>query len=419
MEVSKPESPSTLASLVDVGLPFLMTLFFLEGTRRFIVGIWVQNFIIMSLNVVSLSLLLAFLASILVVFVKKRLVLWVVAGSAICLTLCRVILSVGLPLASETVIGFLVVGSYMVFLPSLVLLRASASKEMATMTTSPIMLALAADVAIRTIGLSLDVSMTPIWFPVVMILAGIAIIFVGALVGVPIVPVDAETKQPAQEAPSLRRTGLVTFVSTILFGMFFFLVLAALSPSTVASWTLVHPSIAVIFILLGLTFSGFLLVLFPLSFWVEKRGAWELANLAAIVSILSMVIAVPFQEAFSFPFLSLLISLASSGLMAFVFPVALAVNLALVFRVSEQLVARSFNYAKMSIALGATTGMLLFVLLLISSVATYTYAYVSFFQPFRGAFPLLLVLPLLVMVVLSIPAFFAVRHQEPLAEKEA
>ena len=421
MELPDSDPSKNIEPFVSILLPLLMTLFFIEGLRRFIIDVWIQNFIQMSLDVVTLSPMLVFLVPLLLILVRKRILLWIVAGSAILLILSRFVISLGLLGFSDLIVAFLIVGSYLIFLPSFVLLRAENQKEDNTQhIVLAIMLAIGLDVAIRIIGNSLDLTMTTDWLPIVFILAGLAILLVGLLVGVPIVPKPLEEDEIEFQRTQHRTVTLATTIllGMTMFGICQFLVLAILNPSTVSAWNKIDVIFGSLFLLIGLVISSILLVFNPVSFWLESRGVWEAINVITIGSLLFFVMSSSLQETL-LPPVTWVIGLTTASLVGFFLPLSLGVNLNLIFNIPRFLYSRSFRATKIVTATGISIGMALFFLFLIAAVASYTYAYVSIFEIFREMLPTILIIAYLIIVLLTLPSYFVGKREQEEKVEEA
>jgi endonuclease/exonuclease/phosphatase family metal-dependent hydrolase len=176
------EVSRSLAALVT---PLLASLFFIEALRLYFADqyliIWAALFsdpIDLAGLAVGVLLLSAFLAPLLLPVLRRRASARRIAlASAVGLALARPLLSAGLPFEIETAASWLCISLYGLFLPAHFADRHTAQTPQVRRRylVAGFALALAYDMAIRSLGSSLDLSLQPDWLPVQLLLSVVAI----------------------------------------------------------------------------------------------------------------------------------------------------------------------------------------------------------------------------------------------------
>lgn len=180
--LSISEVSRSLASLVT---PLLASLFFIEALRLYFVDqyliVWAALFsdpIDLAGLGVGVLMLSAFLAPLLLPLLRRRASARRIAlASAIGLALARPLLSAGLPFGLEAAASWMCISLYGLFLPAHFTEQHSEHTPRGNRCylVAGFALALAYDMAIRTLGSSLDLSLQRDWLPVQLVLSMVAI----------------------------------------------------------------------------------------------------------------------------------------------------------------------------------------------------------------------------------------------------
>lgn len=169
-------------------LPFVVTLFFLQGFRTFVVDVYIALFNILWEGTGEYLPLLGFLvfAMPLVAVLLRRLVSLrvLVGGSAVGVAVCTVPLSLLLPYEIELLLASLVIAGYSVFLPLYLCQQRQALSEFgssggAALLAVSMVLAFSYDLLFRTVGVTYDLSRTLLFLPVQL---GFTITIIGLVV---------------------------------------------------------------------------------------------------------------------------------------------------------------------------------------------------------------------------------------------
>jgi endonuclease/exonuclease/phosphatase family metal-dependent hydrolase len=175
-----------LQSLASLVTPLLASLFFIEALRLYFADqyliVWAALFsdpidlVGLAVGVLMLS---AFFVPLLLPLLRRRVSARGIAlASAICLALARLLLSAGLPFQIEAAASWMCISFYGLFLPAHFADQhiEQTPRGHRRYLVAGFALALAYDMAIRTLGSSLDLSLQPGWFPVQLVLSVAAIV---------------------------------------------------------------------------------------------------------------------------------------------------------------------------------------------------------------------------------------------------
>jgi hypothetical protein len=157
-------------------LPFVVTLFFLQGFRTFVVDVYIALFNILWEGTGEYLPLLAFLVFamplVAVLFVRRGVPPYVlVGGSAVGVAVCTVPLSLLLPYEVELLLASLVIAMYSLFLPLYMFQRRQARSALgpsgdAALLTLSLIVAFSYDLLFRTVGTTYDLARTLLALPV-------------------------------------------------------------------------------------------------------------------------------------------------------------------------------------------------------------------------------------------------------------
>ena len=157
-------------------LPFVVTLFFLQGFRTFVVDVYIALFNILWEGTGEYLPLLAFLVFamplVAVLFVRRGVPPHVlVGGSAVGVAVCTVPLGLLLPYEVELLLASLVIAMYSMFLPLYLFQLRQAPSSLgssgdATLLTVSLIVAFSYDLLFRTVGTTYDLARTLLMWPV-------------------------------------------------------------------------------------------------------------------------------------------------------------------------------------------------------------------------------------------------------------
>lgn len=167
--------------LYTVLLPFLVTLFFLQGFRTFVVDVYIALFNILWEGTGEYLPLLAFLVFamplVAVLFLRRGVPPRVLgSGSAMGVAVCTVPLSLLLPYEVELLLASLVIAMYSMFLPLYLFQRRQAPATLgysgdAAFLAVSMVFAFSYDLLFRTMGTTYDLARTPLALPVQLVFA--------------------------------------------------------------------------------------------------------------------------------------------------------------------------------------------------------------------------------------------------------
>jgi len=252
---------STLASVLS---PLLVSLFFLEALRLYFAQVylvvWAALFsepIDLSGLLVAMIMLLSLLSSLLAPLLRRLTSARAIAlASAIGMALARPFLSAGLPFAVETIACCATVALYGLFVPAYLEQWhfSRPPKKLRGHLVSGFALALAYDMGIRALGLSVDLSLQPGWLAIQLLLSVVAMLTAYASARTSeAAPSQADLKSKQSWAGVLALCGLgpLLFLEYNLF----------MHASTVSRWVDVEYDLLAILLpgatVLGLLFSRF------------------------------------------------------------------------------------------------------------------------------------------------------------------
>ncbi len=359
-----------LRNVTDVGLAlFIATLFFLEALRMFISGVYAMNVLTVGLNasVVAVLLLLAPVAYLLGLARVPPGVTAPLFGFLI--VLARLVLFV--PWSVEVLVGFsgLAVAFYLLFLVPF-LDRALRFAGGPATAASSVALALAADLAIRTLGNTTDPASSP-WS--VFYLVPLSILLLYLLLQIPF---------PADPARAPASGGMPWAVGLGLGGFLGLATIVLSYPAFLERWNGGSDAAFLPAVLLGFIVGAYLT---RVGFGSPSRTARWSASFQVLLGIFAIDLALAGSPALP--------------ILAFFAAVASAVGF-------ERLLgwASSVHPTVRSLGSALTLASLVYLLLLLGFVFTLTYAYVPLSSAWRGRAPVVL---LLIAAAFALPVLAA------------
>jgi hypothetical protein len=257
-------------------LPFVVTLFFLQGFRTFVVDVYIALFNILWEGTGEYLPMLAFLVFAMpvvgVLFVRRGIPPHVlVGGSAVGVAVCTVPLSLLLPYEVELLLASLVIAMYSLFLPLYLFQRRQAPSTLgssgdAALLTLSLIVAFSYDLLFRTVGATYDLARTLLALPVQL---GFLVTVIGLVVwGRRLSPSSANVVQNAVETGGVgaSRGSTVAVVFTMA-GLGFLLFLQhglLLNPHNLLRWAypvyfLFEVTVVIMLTLLILVFAALVL----------------------------------------------------------------------------------------------------------------------------------------------------------------
>ncbi len=361
--------------LVQLLVPFFVTLFFLQGFRTYVVDIYIALFNILwegTGEYLPLLALLVFASPLFAIFFHKKIGLrHMIAGSAILTALFVLPLSLGLTYELELFFSTMVVAFYSIFLP-FYLYRRQQSEAMlgvsneAALLSASLILAISYDILFRSLGMGYDVSRILIYFPIQCIFT----IIVSSLVFWKLRnPPQSPTllPEPQKTDTQIKKISLwFEGAFTILgIGTFLFLEHSLLAnPYNILRWTIPHYFLFEM--TLGLTLS-LILMIFPIIVLIYGK----LRNQLKIDRWQTIAIG------------SIFIILAFSGMFLIGGPLFYLVIIAQVFAILNlYTIIRFAIHPKLSwsitiLCFAIFVGFLIFLLLDVMFAFTFTYAYLG------------------------------------------
>jgi endonuclease/exonuclease/phosphatase family metal-dependent hydrolase len=352
-----------LASLVT---PLLASLFFIEALRLYFADqyliVWAALFsdpIDLAGLAVGVLMLSAFFAPLLLPLFRRWASAWQIGvASAVGLAVARLLLSAGLPFEIEAAASWLCVSLFGIFLPAHFADQQTEQtpRRERRYLVAGLALALAYDMAIRTLGSSLDLSLQPGWLPVQLLLS------VAAIVAAYSAPSPRAPAEQGTALPLCPRWAGVLLLSS--FGALLFLEYNLfLHASTVARWVLVDYDLMAI-LLPSATVVGLLL---PRSKRLHTLPTAVIQNVVIVASVAAFL--------WSDGWVSALLILAAQ--------VCVMLDLRLLF----QLVAsHTFRWETSTIVgIGFSVSMVLAFVFTLTLTLTFAYAYTL--DVFRGLEP--------------------------------
>jgi hypothetical protein len=181
-------------------LPFVVTVFFLQGFRTFVGDVYIALFNILWEGTGEYLPLLAFLVFamplVAVLLHRKVSLRMLVGGSAVGVAVCTVPLSLMVVYELELVLASLVIAGYSVFLPLYLYQQRQTPSGLgaswsAAFLTLSIILAFSYDLLFRTLGGTYDLSRTLLLLPVQLVFT---VVIIGLVVGNRVQPLPAASK---------------------------------------------------------------------------------------------------------------------------------------------------------------------------------------------------------------------------------
>jgi hypothetical protein len=279
--------------------PLLMTLFFLQGMRVYVTGLYVTVWNIVWIpgsSMLPLLTLLVFVFPLLALVVAKKATSRVLAvASTICISICSLILGFGLSYKLEMLLSSLVVGFYGIFFPFYLSHRLDwgsfeRSKIDLVLFTCGFALALSFDLMFRAFGATYYVGVKPTLLPLKLMLA-----IVGAVLGVLMHGESLQRKKVNVEAPLASRTGGILIPSGV--GALFFMEFTIFAnPNGVLRWTQTQYSVADLalftpMLMLAASLATLVLTLpyVRSNLGVERRQTILLGNLIIFASVICLL----------------------------------------------------------------------------------------------------------------------------------
>ncbi|MFW9985625.1 MAG: hypothetical protein ACFFDJ_03575 [Candidatus Odinarchaeota archaeon] len=161
--------------LLQLILPFLVTLFFLQGFRTFVVDIYIALFNILwegTGEYLPLLGLLVFATPLIAILLHKKIsIRYLITGSAILTAFFSLPISLQLPYEVELILASMVVAFFSIFLPFYLNWRRQDQSQMsysddAALLSISIILAFSYDILFRTLGTTYDISRILLSFPI-------------------------------------------------------------------------------------------------------------------------------------------------------------------------------------------------------------------------------------------------------------
>jgi hypothetical protein len=279
--------------------PLLMTLFFLQGMRVYVTGLYVTVWNIVWIpgsSILPLLTLLVFVFPLLALVVAKKVTSRVLAAvSTICISMCSLMLGFGLSYELEMLLSSLVVGFYGIFFPFYLSHRFDwgtfeRSKIELVLFTCGFALALSFDLMFRAFGATYDVRVNPTLLPLKFVLA-----MVGVVLGVLMHQKGPLREKVDIEAPSASRIGGILIPSGVG-GLFFMEFTIFANPNSVLRWTQTQYSVADLALFTPLlilaTSLATLVLAIPYvrsNLGVERRKTILLGNLVIFVGVVCVL----------------------------------------------------------------------------------------------------------------------------------
>jgi len=285
--------------MVSFSAPLLMTLFFLQGMRVYVTGLYVTVWNIVWIpgsSMLPLLTLLVFVFPLLALVVAKKVTSRVLAVlSTICISMCSLMLGFGLSYELEMLLSSLVVGFYGIFFPFYLSHRFDwgtfeRSKIELALFTCGFALALSFDLMFRAFGATYDVRGNPTLLPLKFVLA-----MVGVVLGVLLHQEGPLREKGDIEAPSASRIGGILIPSGVG-GLLFMEFTIFANPNSVLRWTQTQYSVADLALFTPLlilaTSLATLVLAIPYvrsNLGVERRKTILLGNLVIFVGVVCVL----------------------------------------------------------------------------------------------------------------------------------
>ena len=299
MPLPEFERQSWRSFAVSFLAPLLMTLFFLQGMRVYVTGLYVTvwNLVwIPGSSMLPLLTLLVFVFPLLALVVAKKATSRVLAVvSTICISICSLMLGFGLSYELEMLLSSLVVGFYGIFFPSYLSHKLDwrpfeRSKIDLVLFTCGFALALSFDLMFRAFGATYDVGVKPPLLPLKFMLA-----IVGVVLGVLLHQESLLREKGDIAAPSESRIGGMLIPSGV--GALFFMEFTIFAnPNSVLRWTQTQYSVADLALFTPLLILAASLATLVLAIpyvrsnlGVERRQTILLGNLVIFVSVICLL----------------------------------------------------------------------------------------------------------------------------------
>ncbi len=280
-------------------LPFLVTVFFLQGFRTFVVDIYIALFNILwegTGEYLPLLGLLVFATPLFAIILSKKLSFrYMLVGSAILSALFAILLSLGLPYEIELLVAAMVVAFYSIFLPfylhhQIQPLEQTDCSAKAGILSISIILAFSYDLLFRTLGTTYDISRLFLAIPIQLLFAltVIGLTFWNLKTPLPTLKID-----DTEETPSTSRITGTFAIAGI--GAFLFLQHSLLlNPHNLLRWAypsyfLLDITIALILTLLVLVVVAIVLLHNSLRNYLH-HAPWYALALGNLVLILLLIV---------------------------------------------------------------------------------------------------------------------------------
>jgi hypothetical protein len=271
-------------ALYRLVLPFLVTLFFLQGFRTFVVDVYIALFNILWEGTGEYLPLLAFLVFamplVTVLFLRRGVPPRVlVGGSAVGVAVFTVPLSLLLPYEVELLLVSLVIAMYSVFLPLYLFQQRQApstrgSSDDAAFLALSMILAFSYDLLFRTVGTTYDLARTLLALPVQLVFA---VTIIGLVVWNRVQPSFTTGITPNAAKPegggNSRSSGVAGVFTVAGVGFFLFLQQGLLlNPHTLLRWA--YPGYFLFDMMVALVLTFLILVFAALILAQNRSRAW-------------------------------------------------------------------------------------------------------------------------------------------------
>jgi len=285
--------------MVSFSAPLLTTLFFLQGMRVYVTGLYVTVWNIVWIpgsSMLPLLTLLVFFFPLLALVVAKKVTSRVLAVvSTICISICSLMLGFGLSYELEMLLSSLVVGFYGIFFPFYLSNKLDwrpfeRSKIELALFTCGFALALSFDLMFRAFGATYDVRGNPTLLPLKFVLA-----MVGVVLGVLLHQESLLREKGDIAAPSASRIGGVLIPSGVG-GLLFMEFTIFANPNSVLRWTQTQYSVVDLalftpLLILATSFATLVLAVpyIRSNLGVERRRTILLGNLVIFLSVVLLL----------------------------------------------------------------------------------------------------------------------------------
>ncbi|MFW9831782.1 MAG: hypothetical protein ACFFD8_08405 [Candidatus Thorarchaeota archaeon] len=387
--------------LLQLIVPFLAILFFLQGFRTYVINIYISFFNILWEGTgyyLPLLSLIAIGAPLFAIIAHKKIsTRKMVSGSAFCTALFAIPISLQLSYEIELLFASLVVSFFAIFLTFHMLQRVqdtskiSVPAEAALLSTSFI-LAFTYDIFFRSLGITYDPSRLFTYFPFQLFLAIALFTIIVWYMRYPSnsnQPQEPSTEQIAQRSITSRLTGILIIAS---FGFIFFIEhTVMINPHNILRWS--NPE----------HFLLDLLLVFALVIIIMVIGVIILTNSKIRIAVkLDKWPRIVLGNLFTIIVLVLMFFLRNSVFLVLLAQIFILVNL---FTIIKYVIHPKFQWSANNLCAAIFLAMLIFILWDFMYAFTFTYAYLGDIGVFFAGQAITILL--LAAIILSITSSFA------------